>query len=176
MAVTNADPAVVQSAHKLTPLQGLGVLMGVIVAIAGYLAISIALKNQDSYGGFLFLLSWSALEQGKIDKLPHVTLGAILGLALGFLLHTLVTGSLGPSGALIFVAVMLPVVYCQIMGWLSIFINMTTMVFLTVTAIPYVQAHGDFHQLAEALAIGILYFGAILAVVARLSERAARRA
>ena len=63
------------------------------------------------------------------------------------------------------------VVYCQIIGWLSLFVNATTMMFLTVVTIPHIQAHGDFGKTTVALGVGIVYFGLILGIAGWISAR-----
>ena len=160
---------------KLSALQGLGMLAGVIAVIAGFIALCGALGNSEFYGGFLFLLCWSALEHSKMEKLPHVALGAAFGIALGVALHQLTAGPLGATGGLVFLGIILPVIYCQIMGWFPLLVNFTAMTFLTVATIPHIQAHGDFQDLVIALALGVAYFGAILAGVGWLTSRAQRK-
>jgi hypothetical protein len=154
-----------------SPLKALGLLLGAVLLVAGYLVLCSAIGNSDFYAGFLFLLCWAALEQGKLAKLPHAALGAAFGLALGYALHVLTTGPLGATGGYIFAALLLPVIYCQLMGWLSLVVNFTAMAFLTVVTIPYVQAHGDFRNAALALIIGVVYFSFVLGVSERLSAR-----
>ena len=171
MVSTELGTPVAAAPARMKPLPALGLLAGVIVVVAGFIALCGALGNTEFYAGFLFLLSWSALEHAKIEKLPNVALGAAFGIALGLALHSLTTGPLGPSGGIYFLGIMLPVMYCQIMGWLSLFVNFTAMTFLTVVTIPHIQAHGDFRNTVIALVLGIVYFGIIFAAVGWFTTR-----
>ncbi len=147
--------------HKPTPLQALGMLGGVILLVGGYIALLGLLSNIEFYTGFTFLLCWMVLEQGRLDRLPHAVLGALFGLALGLALKLLVA-RFGATGGSLFGALMLPILYCQFLGKLSLLINMTAMTFLLVVTIPHVQMHADFGAAAIALLVGIAYFGLIL--------------
>jgi len=140
-----------------------------MVMVASFILLCVKLGNAEFYAGFLFLLCWSALEEGKLEKLPRAVFGSAFGLALGYSLHFFTTGSLGATGGYIFGAFVLPVIYCQLMGWFPLLVNFTAMTFLTVITIPHIQQHGDFGKTAIALLLGIVYFGAILGVASRLS-------
>jgi hypothetical protein len=151
-----------------TPLKALLLLFGAVLLVVGYIVLcGVLLGDKEVYAGFLFLLCWSALEHLKLERLPATILGAAIGLGLGVLLKLLLSGSLGATGGYIFGALMLPVVYCQLMGWLPLLINFTTMTFLAVTTIPDIQAGGDFRGAAIALVAGILYFGLVLGFATR---------
>jgi hypothetical protein len=157
---------------KVSPLKALGLLAAAILLVAGYLVLCSVMGNPEYYAGFLFLLCWTALEHGKVGKLPPVILGAACGLALGYAMQRLMGGPLGAAeGGYIFGAIVLPIIYCQLMGWLSHFVNFTTMTFLAVVTIPHIQRHADFRNTAVALVVGIVYFGLILGVTGRVSER-----
>lgn len=171
MTKNQNSAATASTSAKPSPLKALGLLLATIPLIGGYLVLCGVLGNTEFYAGFLFLLNWAAFEHMKIDKLPNAILGAALGLALGYALKFLVTGPLGATGGYIFGAMVLPIVYCQIIGWLPMLVNFTTMTFLAVTTIPHVQAHGDFRNAAIALALGIVYFGLVLGIPAWLSAR-----
>lgn len=154
------------TAAKLTPLKGLGMLLAVVVVIAGFLVLAHQLQIKEFYAGFFFVLCWSALEHNKLEGLPKVLAGSLFGLALGFAMH-----QLGESGALIFLGIILAVIYCQLMGWLPLIVNFSAMIFLTVLTVPHIQKYGDFQDIAKALALGILYFGTILGAVGWFTSR-----
>src|SRR3546814_9077929 len=84
---------------------------------------------------------------------------SVLGLALGFVLKLMMGSSLGESGGYVFGALALTVVFCHILGWLSLIVNFSCMTFLATITIPHVQMHGDFRNMLIALLIGIVYFG-----------------
>jgi hypothetical protein len=171
MIATESSAVAASAAPKPSQLKALGLLLAAVLMVAGFLVLCGAFGNSEFYAGFLFLFCWAALEQGKLAKLPHAALGGAFGLALGYALHVLLTGRLGMAGGYVFGALLLPVIYCQLMGWLAIVVNFTSMAFLTVVTIPHIQAHGDFRTTAFALVFGIVYFGLILGVAERLSAR-----
>jgi hypothetical protein len=176
MVAMDVEPGMAAGPPRMTPLKGLGVLMGIVVVIAGFIFLCSALRSSELYAGFLFLLCWSALAQNKMEKLPQTALGAAFGLGLGIAMQMLMAGPLGLTGALIFGAIILVVIYSQIMGWLQLLINFTTMTFLTVMTIPHIQSHGDFRGMAIALATGIVYFAAVIRGVGWLTSRSPRKA
>jgi hypothetical protein len=60
--------------------------------------------------------------------------------------------------------VILAMVYCQIMGWLTVMVNLTTMTFLTIASMPLVQAHVSFPNLFATLAFGVGYFAGLVLI------------
>jgi hypothetical protein len=156
---------------KISPLKALGLLVAAIVMVALYIILFGALGNLEFYAGFLFLACWTLIDHGKMTRLPHAICGSALGLALGYAMHVLMAGPLGANGGHVFGAIVLVVLYCQIIGWLPLFINATTMMFLAVVTIPHIQAYGDFAKTAIALGIGIVYFGVILGIASWISAK-----
>ena len=69
---------------------------------------------------------------------------------------------LGDPGSLVFLGAVLVLVYFQVMGWATTAVNMVTMLFLTATTIPAIQADVDFGDAALALVLGIIFFGALV--------------
>lgn len=160
------------TAAKTSALQAAGLLVGFAAVIAGYIVLCRLLGNPEFYAGFLFLAFWMLMEHGRKDGLARSVLGVAFGLLLAYLLHFLVTGPLGATtGAACFVAVLVPVIYSQILGRLSLFINGPAMATLTALTIPYVQEHADFVQATIALAVACIYFGLIVATAQRIARR-----
>ena len=154
----------------MSPAKGLLVLIGVVVVVGGFIALCAALGIKEFWGGFLFLLYWSGIEHMKFERLPHCISGALLGLLLSYLLFALPIW-LGEIGGVVFLGLILVVVYCQIMGWFSVAVNMTAMLFLTVGTIPAVQTGADFAGVLAALVLGILYFVGLLWGANKLKQR-----
>lgn len=154
-----------------TPPKGLLMLAGTVVVVGAFIALNHALGIVDIWAAFLFLLYWGMIEKMNLAKLPNCVIGALLGLLTAYLLQTLPL-TLGFSGKVIaFIAILL-LVYSLIMGWLTIAINGMTMLFLTVVTIPALQPHIDFANLLIALALGIAYFGGLMALVGFIRQRA----
>ncbi|HET8880646.1 MAG TPA: hypothetical protein VFM56_00590 [Solimonas sp.] len=154
-----------------TPLRALGMVLGVIPLIGGYIALCGLLGNAEFYTGFLFLLCWTGFEHGRLARLPHAALGSALGLALGLALKLFVGGPLGIAGGYLFGVLALAVVWLHILGRASWAVNFSCMTFLATITIPHVQMHGDFGEMAVALLLGIAYFGLVLGAIERAGAR-----
>jgi len=83
--------------------------------------------------------------------------------------------ALGLLGGVIFLVAVLVLIYCQLMGWFPIAVNMMTMLFLTAVTIPSVQESANFINLFAALALGLAYFVGLVAVSNFLKQRMAKR-
>lgn len=169
-------PDVGKTSAKVSPGKGLLVL-GLVVAVVGsFIALTHALQVADAWIAFLFLLYWAGIEQMDFKKLPYCAVGAAAGLLAAYALRVL-PETMGSVGGVICLAGILLMIYCQIMGWFLVVINMVTMLFLTVGTIPLIQANADFPRLFWALLLGIIFFPG-LAWIAKLvaTQRAAAKA
>ncbi|QDX80473.1 hypothetical protein B9N43_03905 [Denitratisoma sp. DHT3] len=146
----------------MTPGKGLLVLLAIIVVVGAFLALGHALGVAEIWAAFLFLLYWAGIEHAAVDRLPACISGAVLGLLLGYLLKMLPLWLGAATGGGVFLALVLLLVYCQVMGWLVVAVNMVTMLYLTVTTIPAIQSGVDFGGAFSALALGIVYFGGLV--------------
>lgn len=149
------------AATPLAPGMGLVVLAGLVVVIGAFLWLTHLLGITEVWVSFLFLLYWAGISHSKMEALPSCIVGAAFGLLLAYALQQLPL-MLGANGLWMFLAVILMVVYCQIVGWLTLAINMTAMLFLTVGTIPLIQAGFKFPQLLLGLAAGVIYFGGLI--------------
>lgn len=155
----------------MTPLKGLLVLAGVVIVVAGFIALNGLLGVHEYWGGFLFLLYWAGLEHMEFRQLPHCIAGALVGLAMGWLM-TALPGWFGETtGMLVFVGLVLVLIYCQVMSWAPIAINMVTMLYLTVCAIPAVQANVDLAHVLIALLLAIAYFAGLVGVATLFQQK-----
>jgi hypothetical protein len=149
----------------ISSLQAAVMLIVIAAVLAGYVALCKIIGNAELYAGFLFLTCWMLIEHGKLIRLAYAACGFAFGLALSYLLHLLVSGPFGPTtGGLVFCAALVPIVYLQILGRLSVILNASAMVALTALTIPYVQEHGNFAHAAIALVLACIYFGLIVAI------------
>ena len=96
-----------------------------------------------------------------MERLPHAIVGGAFGLFLGFLLQYFLSAAI-PMGAVLFTAIVMVVLYCQFLGWLPYFANLTTFTFLLIATIPYIQAQAKFPDLALSLGIGVAFFTPII--------------
>jgi hypothetical protein len=163
------------SAPAMAPAKGLLLLLGVVVVVGGFIGLNAALGIKEFWGGFLFLLYWTGVEHMKFEKLPGCITGALVGLLLGYLLLALPLW-MGEIGGVVFLALILVLVYFQIMSWLPVAVNMMTMLFLTVGTIPSIQTGADFAGILAALVLGIVYFVGLLWLANKFQQRKANAA
>jgi hypothetical protein len=164
MTARASAPEANSTPQHLTKLKAFAMLVGALGMSAGFLVLCGALKNQEFYAGFIFLLGWQVFERGQNARLPHAILGCAFGIAMCYALQYLI-GNAVPMGGLIFTAVVAVALYCQFLGWLPLIANMSTFTCLLVFTIPHVQKHGNFLDIGIALAVGIVYFTPIIAIV-----------
>jgi hypothetical protein len=162
-----------QSAPRVTPVQGLLLLAAVIVFVAAYLLLDRAMGLTEAWAGFLFLVCW-AVSQLDPAKLAECAIGAFVGVLVAYALQRL-PPVLGVVAFVPILGVILAMVYCQIMGWLTLLVNLTTMAFLTIAAMPLVQAYVSFPNLFATLAFGIAYFAGLVLLGRWFAGRAAKR-
>lgn len=154
-----------------TIAQALLVLLVVVIAIAGYLALSAALGIREAYIGFIFVFYWLSIEQGKVQRLPAIILGACFGLSAAWLLQfALHSAHIAVLMALFLAAVALSIV-CLVLGRLPIVFNTPAMLVLTVFTIPHIQQAANFPWLFGALAFAVVYFGVVVGGLTRLAGR-----
>jgi len=168
MSESNAarDAQVAGHAAKPSLGKGLLILFGVVVVVGAFIALTHFLGIADAWVAFLFLCYWAGIDHADFKKLPHCLVGAALGLTVAYLLHAL-PQTMGPAAG----------IYCQIMGWFLVAVNMVTMIFLTVGTIPIVQTSSSYPGLMLALLVGSLYFPGIVWAGGRvLRKRAAAEA
>jgi fucose 4-O-acetylase-like acetyltransferase len=166
-----------EAAPTLKPLQAALLLPFLLVLGAGFLALSTVLGSQEFYVGFFFVLYWTSFQQSSLEALPNTIYGAFFGLLLAYASYALNARFGVATGGLIFLgAVLIPVLYCLLLQWLTSFINPSAMLMLTVGTITHVQAHGNFPGMFINLAAAVFYFGGLTWVVTRLRAHATARA
>lgn len=163
------------TAYKLTPVKGLVVLGGVFVVSAAFIALSHALGIVETWVGFLFLTYWGGIEQMKFEKVVNCIVGATVGLAFAYVAHALPL-LIGTAGVVLVIAAIVALVYCLIMGWFPVAVNVMAMLFLTVCTIPWIQVKADFFSLLVALALGVAYFVGLVALGGLLKQRSVGKA
>jgi hypothetical protein len=157
----------------LMPLgQALIVTLGVVIAIAGFVALGLWLHVTPLYAGFLLLWFWSSRDQLALKALPPALIGALLGAGLSFLLQT---GTAAHNPALIVLALclMIGAVFLVVAGRAAFVCNESTMLFITVLNAPLLQSGEDFRGVIVAIALGGVWFGAIAWAIARFAPAAA---
>ena len=148
-----------EKVNNRTPVQGGLILIFVAILIIGFVYMSRVLNVGSLWPGFLFFTCWAGVEQAKIEKLVPVTVGALVGVLISFLTLYINQNVAGELGALAAFAVILVVIYLQVMGWMLMAINLATTVFLTVSTIPIVRSTASLTEIIVSLALGVLIFG-----------------
>ena len=146
-------------------------LLAVAIVIAAYIVLGDKLGFHELYAGYFFAFYWIGVRGGNIAELPSIVVGAFVGLALSFALRQLIA-SLGlPSGPLIFLCMLVTSVFFFLRQQLKILFNDATMLFLTLGTMVHVQAHADFRNLFESLAMGVVFFCGVFLLAQQLLLR-----
>jgi hypothetical protein len=162
-----------QAAARMSPAKGLLVLAAVVIFVAIYLTLTHALGLTESWSGFLFLVCW-AVSHMDLSKLADCAVGAFVGVLAAYALQRL-PPALGLVAFVPILCVILAMVYCQIMGWFTVMVNLTTMTFLTIASMPLVQAHVSFPNLFATLAFGVAYFAGLVLIGRWFTQHAAAK-
>ena len=144
-----------------TPIAAAVILAILIVAGVAFIYANTVLGLSDFWAGFLFLTYWMAAEQVQPGAFVSSAVGAVVGLLVALGLQVL-PHLYGNAGEIAAIVVMLAAIYLQIVGWLKVAFNFSTMIFLTAGAAVPIQAHADVLNALKALVLGIVFFGAIV--------------
>lgn len=155
------------AAPKQLPLgQAAIVTLGVILVVAGFVALGAWLHVTPLYAGFLLLWAWSALHELSLKALPGALIGALTGAGMSFLLQTgTATGS--PALIALALALMIGAVFLVVAGRAALVCNQSTMLFITVFNAPVIQAGEDFRQVLLAVVLGALWFAAVVWLISK---------
>lgn len=168
---TQAGAAAASPQSQPLPLplgHALIVTIGVLVAVAGFIALGAWLHVKPLYAGFLLLWVWSALDKLSLKALPAALLGALAGTGLSYVLQS---GTATGNSALVMLAIglMLGAVFLVVAGRAALVCNQSMMLFITVLNAPLLQSDEDFRGVTIAIACSAVWFGAIAWVIARLT-------
>ncbi|KUR72519.1 hypothetical protein AQZ52_04550 [Novosphingobium fuchskuhlense] len=155
------------AAPKQLPLgQAAIITLGVVIVIAGFVALGAWLHVTPLYAGFLLLWAWSALHELSLRALPGALIGALSGAGMSFLLQTGAATGNAPLVVLA-LALMVGAVFLVVAGRAALVCNQSTMLFITVLNAPVIQAGEDFRQVIIAIMLGAVWFAAIAWVISR---------
>lgn len=164
-------PAGTASPPQLPLGQALIVTIGVIIAVAGFVALGAWLHVTPLYAGFLLLWFWSSTADLALKALPSALLGALMGAGLSFLLQS--GTAMGNMGLVVLaLGLMVGAVFLVVAGRAALVCNQSTMLFITVFNAPLLQSREDFRGVIVAIALGAVWFGAIAWAIARLTPGA----
>lgn len=144
----------------------------VILLIAGYIGIAMMAGIAAFYGGFLLLWYWATVEKLNFQAAPRVTLGALLGTGTSWALQYATLGNEMVLGIAVVLFLLLSF-YLMTLELLPQVFNPAYTLYLTVACAPILQARENFSDVLSALLLGVLYFGAIVWLLGRLTPPAA---
>lgn len=136
-------------------LQLLGFIIAVVaiwLAISGYL-----LHLHAGFAGFLFLWYWGAVEKAEFDRLLPSAFGAIFGAVLAWQMMYL-PSRFGAAGLVAGIAVLTAMVLVQLLNRAPLFVNNSTMLFLTVLTAPVLIGAVKLQDVTICVALGTVYF------------------
>jgi hypothetical protein len=172
MTDMSSAPAAVPPVAAPSALAGLGITAIIVVAVVLWAVVGTALfSGATLFGAFLLLWHWANLEQLDIKRLPAVIAGALVGLALAWLVVYL-TKTMGTNGTILGLVFMVAGIYLQVINVLPFLFNTSAMLFLTVAAAPLIQLEVDFAELALSTVVGGLFLGAFVEAVKWIAAKA----
>lgn len=134
---------------------------GVVLLIAGFIALGFLFGLTPLYAGFLLLWYWASVDMVEGKALLPLLVGACSGTATAWLLqYGAVQGGL--AGVAPVLGLIVAAIYFQLRGWLPLLINRPYMLYLTVMAAPLLQADESFAHVMAAIVAATLYFGGIV--------------
>lgn len=159
-------PPVMPLGHALV------VTLVALVLIVGFALIGLALNLVPVYAGFLLLWYWTSVGQSDLRALAPAVIGACAGIGMSYLLQAGTEAGSMPQiyGAL---ALMIVALFLVIAGRLPLVCNGSTMLYITVFNGSVIQEHEDFRKVALATLLGLVWFGATIALLARLAPKPA---
>ncbi|MDT0576688.1 hypothetical protein RM533_10915 [Croceicoccus sp. F390] len=153
-----------------SPVVALIVLVAVVIAVAGFLALAHLLAIEAVYAGFLFILYWTGIRHSAWEEFIPSLLGAFGGLALAAALH-LMPIHYGTAGLVVSLALVLLAIYLLIRQQLPRFVNMSFMLLLTVTTVPVITADAPYVDMALAIAVGAAYVAGLMWLLGVVQKR-----
>jgi hypothetical protein len=151
-----------QTPPVMTPFNGFLILLLVLVAVVGWIILGTKLFGVTSFfASFLFLWYWAAVEQADFKQWPQCLIGALVGLGLAWQSHYLPV-HYGTVGLVIALLLLVVAIYVQIMNWVPMAINRSTMLYLTVLGAPALLDELDVVEAATAIIGGAIFFAGLV--------------
>jgi hypothetical protein len=144
-------------------------LLAIIAAVAPFLALTYGLGITEYWAGFLVLLHWGVVEDLAPHRFVHSAAGAATGLAVAAMPLWLTPLMGADAAGLAALAITILAVFLLLTNWLPLLCNSSAMVTLTVGSIPHIAGHVPPAAQFAGLAAGILFYGALAFVAARVT-------
>lgn len=134
-------------------------LIPVVAFIALYVGINALLGLKEVWIGFLLLWYWGMEKHASLEELLKTIFpGAVVGVIAAYLLHSL-PSLLGTVGLIISLILVVFIVICTFTGWLKMFVNGATFLYLTVLSIPMVAEKANYFEDLKVIVVICIYLG-----------------
>ena len=143
--------------------------IGIIILAVLFITIASFLGLKDPWIAFLALLLWAATGM-EMKQAPNIFIGGAVGLLVAMLLGIL-TETLGPPGGLIFAALIVLIISCQIKEWLPLICNFGLFLFLTIGTAHVILDQSPHLKYLENLAFGAICFWILPWLVLKLKTK-----
>lgn len=148
----------------LAPGLAIGVLLGIVGVLAGYVGLSHLLRIDTLFAGAFFIFFWVGVEKAAAKTFLPTLVGAAGGIVNSGMLHPQLATAVGIDPgltALIGLVVLLLAIYLLLIQKASILFNHAYMLFFTVGAIPMLSDMKIFQDMAASIALAAAYVGLI---------------
>lgn len=162
------------STPPVSPGKALLVLASVIAAVVGLMMLAKLFDLNSLYAGFMFLLYWCGIKHFDIKQFAPSLAGAMGGLATAWALHTLPV-MFGTAGTMAGLAIVCVAIYLQIRNSVTLLINLSFMLFLTLGSIPALSNHANLVEMILAVLLAAGYVLALFFIMTRLTQALSRK-
>ena len=162
-----------ETAPAAAPFSPLTALIIVIVGIAFivlYMVLGAQVGITSYFAGLTFFWYWAAVEGLDFKQIPQSLIGALIGLILAWQAAWLPT-QLGTAGSVIGLILIVAAIYVQLMNWVPLAINRSTMLFLTFMGAPALLAKLDVVETGGAILFAAFFFCGLIKLVFMIAER-----
>jgi hypothetical protein len=161
------------------PRLGLGVGIGMVVAIFGFSSLWIGLAGgllhlHSFFASFVFAWYWGSVERLAFSRLVPSLLGSLAGVLLSWLLVYL-SAHYGTPGLTVAVVLIALAVLCLVMQWFASVINMSAMLFLALLSAAQFAGRTNYLDMAGTIIAGGLFMALIVYIVQRVMALLAQR-
>ena len=151
--------------------KGIMGVISVVVIVACYIALSMAMRSTEMWPGFLFGVCFGMIEQFKLERLPRALTGSLVGLLAGAA-YSVLPPLLGAGlGTALPMGISILLVFLLVMNWLPIAVNTSTMVYITVLTVPQIAAGAKLPAVLLGFGVGVAYFAALALLTKFLTQR-----
>jgi hypothetical protein len=164
------------AAAPFSPMTGLLIVLIGLAFIVLWLFAGLKMGLTSFFAGFLFLWYWAAVEHLDFKQIPQSLIGALVGLLIAWQSHWLPV-HYGTTGLIVALLIIVAAIYIQLMNWVPLAVNRSTMLYLTVLGAPALLDKLDVVETGGAILFGAVFFcGLIKLAFVFLARKAAPKA